>query len=227
MQPNLNQEERQQPEVQPSQASLGSHPLESPVQQQKQPVVTLTSEQPATVPVQPLASMEQQGAVDETMSEDVTTGDDEPVYWQAHEYIHHEKSSLWFVIFAIVVVVLTAVAIFVIKSITFAILVPVMAVALITYTYRPPRLLDYTLSRQGLHINDHLYPFADFKSFGVVHDGEEYSVMLIPVKRFRPGISIYFPEESGEAIVDMLGARLPMEELHLDVIDTVIRKLRL
>jgi hypothetical protein len=80
----------------------------------------------------------------------------EPVRWQANEYIHHEKNLIWFIIFTIVVMALIAVAIFVIKSITFAVLVPVMAAALLVYTHRPPRLVDYTLSRQGVHVNDHL-----------------------------------------------------------------------
>ena len=124
------------------------------------------------------------------------------------EYIHHERNILWFVVFAVVVLALMAIAIFLMDSISFAILVPVMAAALLVYVHRPPRVLDYTLSRQGLHVNDHLYPFSDFKGFGVIHDGEEYSVMLIPIKRFQPGVVVYFPEEAGEAIVDMLGARL-------------------
>lgn len=153
--------------------------------------------------------------------------EEEPVYWQAKEYIHHEKNALWFIIFTVVVLGLMALAIFLMDSISFAILVPVMAIALLVYTHRPPRVLDYTLSKQGLHINDHLYPFADFKGFGVVHDGDEYSVMLLPIKRFKPGVSVYFPEEAGEAIVDMLGVRLPMEELHLDLVDQLIRKLRI
>jgi hypothetical protein len=134
---------------------------------------------------------------------------------------------MWFVVFAVVVLGLMAAAVFLMQAVTFAILVPVMAVALIVYSHRPPRLLDYTLSAKGLYVNDQLYPFADFKSFGVIHDGEEYSVMLIPVKRFKMGVSVYFPEEAGEAIVDMLGARLPMRELHIDVVDKLIRKLRI
>jgi hypothetical protein len=113
------------------------------------------------------------------------------------------------------------------QSITFAILVPVMAAALIVYSRRPPRVLDYTLSRQGLHVNDRLYSFAEFKGFGVIHDGDEYSIMLIPTKRFKPGVYVYFPEDAGEAIVDMLAARLPMQELHMDLVDRVIRKLRI
>jgi hypothetical protein len=122
---------------------------------------------------------------------------------------------------------LIAAAVFIIQSLTFAVLIPVMAVTLVVYSRRPPRLIDYTLSRQGFHINDRLYSFAEFRAFGVVHDGSEYSVMLLPTKRFKPGVSVYFPEEAGEAIVDMLGARLPMQEFHLDIIDKLVRKLRI
>jgi hypothetical protein len=38
---------------------------------------------------------------------------------------------------------------------------------------------------------------------------------------------VYFPEEAGEKIVDILGQRLPMETLKLDMIDILVRKLRL
>ncbi|HEU5122034.1 MAG TPA: hypothetical protein VFT59_04250, partial [Candidatus Saccharimonadales bacterium] len=184
------------------------------------------------VPPIPPAEQPLTTVVDEPAREDASTPpsaspEEEPVRWQAHEYIHHEKNALWFVLFALVVVGLVLLAIFVIKSITFAILIPVMAAALLVYSHRPPRVLNYTLSRQGLHINDRLYPFSQFKGFGVIRDGEEYSVMLIPTKRFQPGVSVYFPEEAGEAIVDMLGARLPMQELHLDAVDKLIRKLRI
>ncbi len=152
---------------------------------------------------------------------------DRPIQWQAAEYIQHERNALWFIIFGLVVITLMAAAIFLINSLTFAILVPIMAVAFIVYLRRPPRMLNYMLSHQGLHINDQLYSFAEFKGFGVMRDGKEYSIMLIPIKRFNQGVWVYFPEESGEEIVDLLAARLPMVPLHLDIIDIIIRKLRI
>jgi hypothetical protein len=215
MQPNHDPSDWQQPSPQPSQAPYVPVPADEP--QKATPVVTLS---PEAVGV-PVAAL---GASPEEVT---TSASAEPVRWQATEYIHHDKSALWFVIFGIIVVVIMAIAIIFIRSITFDILVPVMAASLLVYAYRPPRLIDYTLSRQGLHINDRLYPFSEFKGFGVVRDGGEYSIMLLPVKRFKPGVSVYFPEEAGEAIVDMLGVRLPMQELHLDIVDQIIRKLRL
>lgn len=87
--------------------------------------------------------------------------------------------------------------------------------------------MNYSLSEEGLHIDNTLHRYADFKSFGVIRDGEEFSVMLIPRRRFQPGITVYFPEESGEDIVDVLGSRLPMRDLRLDAVDKLVRKLRL
>jgi hypothetical protein len=154
--------------------------------------------------------------------------DDEPIHWSASEYVHGEKNGLWFVVFAVVVLAFIAVDIFFWKSYTFSVLVLVMAAALIIYIRRPPQMIEYTLSGyQGLYVGDRLYHFNDFKAFGLIRDGVHHSIMLIPVKRFSPGVSVYFPEEVGEKVVDTLGARLPMEMLKLDMIDIVVRKLRL
>lgn len=218
MQPNREPAQWQQPNEEPSNV-----PNEAPSQATSGPIVTMAPDQP--LEGAPLVAPEPEAAP--AVDQNAKPVDDTLVRWQAAEYIHREKDVLWYTLFALVAVILTGIAIFVMKEITFAILVPVMAVTLFIYTRRPPRVLDYTLSRQGLHVNDHLYPFAEFKSFGVIHDGDEYSVLLVPTKRFKPGVSVYFPEEAGEAIVDMLGARLPMREVHLDFMDRLIRKLRI
>lgn len=216
MQPDRQQQDDwQQPSEQPSRA-----PFEAPQSAPTTPVVTLTPDASS----EPLATSAPANAEVPAVP---AAKEEEPVRWQANEYIHHEKDALWFVIFAVVVLALMAFSIFVVQSITFSILIPVMAVALIVYSQRPPRLIDYTLSSKGLHVNDRLYSFGEFKGFGVIRDGKEYSAVLIPTKRFKLGVSVYFPEEAGEVIVDMLGARLPMQELKLDIVDRVIRKLRM
>lgn len=238
MQPKSPNENWQQPPEQSAGApyQVASQPTTPPG---SAPVVTMSAEPaspeapPQAIPPTPKVpdssdpNASPTPAPESPLPAPAKVSEEEPVYWQAKEYIHHEKNALWFIVFTVVVLGLMALAIFLMDSISFAILVPVMAIALLVYTHRPPRVLDYTLSKQGLHINDHLYPFADFRGFGVIHDGDEYSVMLLPTKRFKPGVSVYFPEEAGEAIVDMLGARLPMEELHLDLVDQLIRKLRI
>lgn len=154
-------------------------------------------------------------------------GEAEAVRWQAAEHIDRHQDAMWYLWFAVITVIFMLLAIFLMRSWTFAVLVPVMAAALIVYVRRPPAVHEYTLSRQGLHINDKLYSFSEFKEFGLVQDDDEHSILLVPRKRFRPGVTVYFPENVGEGVVDMLAARLPMHQVKLDPIDRLIRFLRI
>jgi hypothetical protein len=149
-----------------------------------------------------------------------------PVVWRDIEYIQHDKNPLWYVGFVIVIIILIAGAIL-LQAWTFIPLIVVMAVALVIYTHRPPRLLSYSWSTKGLTINDQLHPAGEFKSFGILQDGAHNAIVFIPVKRFRPGLTVYFPAEVGEELVDAVGAYLPMQDLHLDAFDKIIRKLRI
>lgn len=156
------------------------------------------------------------------------TPENPPVTWSAQEYVHLDRSPLWFVLFVIVVLALAAVSIFLLQSWSFSALIIVMAVALIIYIRRPPRVLTYALSpAQGLYVGEKLYHMDEFKAFGLIEDDGHHSIMLIPRKRFAPGVSVYFPEDAGERIVDILGQQLPMENLKLDIVDVIVRKLRL
>ena len=134
---------------------------------------------------------------------------------------------MWFVALGLVVVALMVIAVVLIKSITFAILLPVMAAALVVYVKRPPSANDYIISRKGIHVNDHLYTYDQFRSFGVTQHAGYHSVVLVPRKRFQIGQTLYFPEEVGEPLVDMLAARLPMKEVEPDLIDKILAKLHL
>ena len=162
----------------------------------------------------------------------VETGDpinsDNPVYWSGKEYISREKDGYWFLAFVIVVICLIALDIFLIKSYTFSFLVVVMAVAILILSHRPPREINYTLSgREGLYIGERLYRFDEFRSFGLLKEDDNDMLVLIPIKRFALSLSVYFPREFGEEIVDIFGARLPMENVKFDLVDLIIHKLRI
>lgn len=146
--------------------------------------------------------------------------------WEAAEYTHHQKGPAWFLGLAGITVVLIAVAFFWTHSWTFIALLVVMAVATGVYANRQPRTLHYFLTQHGLRIDASEYHYNDFRAFGVLNDGVSLSVVLIPIKRFMPAVTMFFPDEHGEGIVDILSARLPMEELHLDFIDVLTRKMR-
>lgn len=179
-------------------------------------------------PLEPQNSPEEDPSAAPDTEEALKSEDTEAVLrWQGPEYIEHDRGRRWYIAFVLVTLILMAVAIFLINSWTFAILIPVMAVALFVYTRRPPTIVDYTVSRKGIHVNDRLYSYDEFRSFGVVSHAGAHSVLLVPRKRFHMGVTAYFPEEVGEALVDMLAARLPMQTHTPDTIDKLLAKLRI
>lgn len=147
------------------------------------------------------------------------------VDWEASEYVHHSKGALW-LLGLIGVVLVFAVIAFVTQAWTFLVLVMVMGIALGIIAFRPPKTLHYTLTSQGVQIDNKFYEFDEFRSFGIISEGSLYSIMLIPTKRFMPAINIFFEEQDGEKIVDVLGSYLPMEQLKLDAFDKLMRNLR-
>lgn len=149
------------------------------------------------------------------------------VRWRAKEFISPDKNVGWYIGLGVVVVAVLLLDIFVMKAWTVSAVFIAIAVALIVMSVRPPREIEYTLGEKGVYVDGQLYRFDDYRAFGVMHDGKENSIQLIPVKRFRPGLSVYFPVESGEQIVAILGQKLPMQELEPDFVDKIVRILRL
>lgn len=196
------------------------------------PVVVQPEQMPTPTPSEPpLTSQEMVDEPTDELAEEVSDqGQDSDaalLSWDAAEYVHQQQTPVWFGVMAVVVLGFMAVAFFLMKSITFTILIPVMAAALVVYVMRPPATNHYTLSRKGLHINDRLYGYEEFKSFWVVSQGAHHSAVLVPRKRFQLGHTVYFPEEIGEQLVDMLAQRLPMKEVSPDLIDRLLSKLHL
>ena len=148
------------------------------------------------------------------------------INWEAEEYIVREKTSWWYVGLVAVGLVLSGVAIL-LQAWTFLAVIVLSVVALIVYAMRPPRMLRYSLTNKGLSEGDRLYSYDDFKAFGILREGNHFAIVLTPRKRFSPRVTVFFPEAQGEAIVDAFGARLPMEEVKLDMLDKLIKFLRI
>lgn len=151
----------------------------------------------------------------------------EPIAWNAPEGVRVQRGAVWYVLFAIVLAGLMALAILVFQNWTFAILLPIMAVALFVLSNKNPQTINYAISPKGIYIADTLHDFSEFRAFGLLHENGQHSILLLPVKRFSPGLTIYFSEAEGEKIVDMLGARLPMQEIKPDALEKFIRLIKL
>ena len=150
----------------------------------------------------------------------------ESISWQAEEYIVRDRNTWWYIGLFVVGIALSVLAFF-LKWWTFLALVILSVITILTSTFRPPRKIKYTLNNDGLKEGNNLHKYEDFKAFGILKDGSNFSAVLIPKKRFGLSVKVYFPEGSGEAIVDALGSRLPMEEVKLDFLDKIVNFLRI
>lgn len=148
------------------------------------------------------------------------------ISWEAEEYIVRDKTTWWYVGLVAVGLVLAGIAVW-LQWWTFLAVVVLSVVALIIYAMRPPRVLRYSLSNKGVSEDNKLYEYSEFKSFGILREGGHFAIVLTPRKRFSPRVTVYFPEAQGEEIVDAFGGRLPMEEVKLDMLDKLIKFLRI
>lgn len=148
------------------------------------------------------------------------------ITWEAEEYIAREHDAVWYIGLILVSLGLCALAIW-LRWWTFLALIILSVVAILVSSFRPPRKIQYTLNRNGLKEGGVMHEFDGFRAFGILKEGSNYSAVLIPKKRFSINVKVYFPSGSGEAIVDALGARLPMEDVKLDFLDKIVNFLRI
>lgn len=228
----MNEQPEQQPQTPhpvatelPNVPPVTEQPVAVPVEPQLQPQpIVPTPETIPTVPVvpseqtEPIIASEPLGRPQESQGGDVLT-------WQASEYVEHEKSAKWFIVLGVIVVILALLAVLLMKNYMFALLIVVMGVAVAVWARRPATEMQYELETGGVSVNGKHFALHDFRAFGLLQDGAIYAVVLLPNKRFSPGVNIYFPHELGEQIVDRLGATLPMETMEPDWIDKLTRKL--
>lgn len=148
------------------------------------------------------------------------------ISWEAEEYISRDHNTWWYVGLFGVGIALCVLAFF-LKWWTFLALIVLSVITILISTFRPPRKLKYQLDANGLKEGANLHKYEDFKAFGILKEGAHFSAVLIPKKRFGLSVKVYFPKTNGEAIVDALGARLPMEEVKLDFLDRIVNFLRI
>ena len=152
--------------------------------------------------------------------------DESAITWTASEYIAHDKSSGWYVsvglgssVLALLIYLLTH------DSLSTGIVI-VVGILFGVIAARQPRTLPYAVDQAGVTIGQKFYPYTDFKSFAVMEEDAIYSILLLPMKRFMPGVSLYYPPDQEEDILNVLSDFLPHEPRTADVVDRLARKLR-
>lgn len=147
--------------------------------------------------------------------------------WSATEYLHHDKNFLWYGGVLVAGVAIGGATYLITEDAFSAAIMPIVAVIVAIFGARKPKELPYEITENGISINGIYRPFSDFKTFTIIHEGQFSSLMLQPVKRFMPSLSVYFAPDNAEQVIEVLSQHMPHEEGKIDAVERLARHLRL
>ncbi len=147
------------------------------------------------------------------------------VHWTASEYVAHDRGISWFAILGFGAIALAALVYFLTRDFISPAGIVIMAIIFGTFSVKKPRVLDYQIDSKGITIGGKHYPFGIFKSFSVSEEGAIHSLLLMPLKRFMPIISVYYADEDEDRIIQKIAGFLPFEEYRQDLIDRMMNKI--
>jgi hypothetical protein len=155
--------------------------------------------------------------------------DNEPtsLSWTASEFIQHDKSAIWYLSLAGLTVAFALLAYFLLNKDIFSLVVILMLGFVFGVSAaRKPRILKYTVDDHGLLIDAKEYDYEGFRSFSVIDEGPIFMLVLMPVQRFSPILTIYVPEDTIDAVVDTVGAYLPVVQHQPSLVDKFLSRIR-
>lgn len=125
-----------------------------------------------------------------------------------------------------VIVVVSAVVFLLTRDVIAPVVLAIAGIIFCVFSARAPRVLEYSVNEQGVHIGPRLFPYHDLRSFAVSQEGPLPSILLIPLKRFLPPITVFYEPQSEDAILAVLSSYLPLEQKQPDAVDKLMSKIR-
>lgn len=148
------------------------------------------------------------------------------VSWTASEYIDHAKGPAWFAMVGIGIILLSVVVYFLLKDFVAPVLLALAGTTVAIFAGRKPQVIQYAIDDNGIHIGQRAYSYGDFKSFSLTEAGPLPAILLTPLKRFLPPITIFYDPNEEDKIVDALADYLPHEDKEPDLVDRFMGRIR-
>jgi hypothetical protein len=148
------------------------------------------------------------------------------INWSASEFIAHDKNISWYIILSLITLFFAAI-VYLLTHDKISTAVIVFAGGITGfYAARKPRLLNYKIDTTGLTIQSKVFSYDSFKSFAIAEDSAIPNVILIPLKRFMPTLSVYLDPSSEEAVLKVLSKRIPQDVHHQALIERFMQRVR-
>ncbi len=146
--------------------------------------------------------------------------------WEAPEYPHYEKGTLWYIV--VVILGLLALILSIIFRQWILILVIVLAIAfIIQFGRRKPQLKNFSIYENGIDKDGNIYLFEQAKSFWFIETGNEVSLNFEPLKKFSPIVIIPLSDIELQKLHPILTKYLPEQKREEGWIDRTSKRLKL
>lgn len=144
--------------------------------------------------------------------------------WEAPEFEKKEKNKSWFILPAILTIILGIIAL-VTENILFLIFIILAFVVFYMYANKEPRVLKFKISEKGIEIAERLYPLDTLRSFWLFYNPpEEKEISFRSKKTFFPYLRLPLAEQNPNEIREFLLKFLPEKRHKESIIDIFMRR---
>ena len=151
------------------------------------------------------------------------------VAWEFPEFIKHEKTKLWYIVFSIIFLAMLSYAYFS-DNLLFAIILAIFASLYLTSAKNEPITMETAISEDGIFIGNTFIPYEDLRSFYIIYYPPEIKNLYFETKSFfKQRIAIPLENENPvhirEMLLDYLDEDIKKEEIPTSESITKILKL--
>jgi len=159
------------------------------------------------------------------MTEDSKKNDDVFISWVAPEFTRYEKSKIWFILLGIISATLIIIALLM-KNFLFALIIFMAAFLIYVQGLKHPRKIKFTISEEGLTIDEKTFHYSELKSFWIFEEPGIRILSVITKKLIQPQLSIPLEDQSPEIIRKALIRFIPERKQEETLTDIITRKLK-
>ena len=145
------------------------------------------------------------------------------ITWTGSEFLDKHKNATWYLSLAVIIAVICAVIYLIGRDIFPVIFIVIISILFAIVASRKPRQIQYSVSDSGLSIGRRTYSFADFKSFSLQQDGAIGYVNLMPLKRLALEVSLYYPPEEENRVIEAISSHIPHDQVEEPLVDRLFK----
>ncbi|HUC20024.1 MAG TPA: hypothetical protein VMR98_00840, partial [Candidatus Polarisedimenticolaceae bacterium] len=145
--------------------------------------------------------------------------------WEASEFVAHEKSLVWYGGLIAVAAVFAAGLAWFRQWIAIA-MVAAMTLAVISFSRKQPRILQYSIDDRGISINGKLHDYDLFTTYSLQPQVGWREIDFEPSRRFSQRLTVLCEDEAFDQIEAILSEHLPRVDRNPDFIEKLTRYLK-